>query len=135
METEDEQKELQPVASDDVPMGALRWTTTRTVVDETGREASVRRLSVPGGWLYQITHYDPKADDEAWSQPVFVVAPPAPELKLTETRFATTSDPLDSIHRADVVVDLKSGTVVKNRFGKAFMIRKTRDAGSGKRRK
>ncbi len=78
-------------------------------------EGRVRRIGVPGGWLYQVY-------SGGWSPPTFVPAP-GPELRHEEShkttyKMATTDDPFDVKARADVVVDLKRGVVVKNRFGK-----------------
>ncbi len=61
-----------------------------------------------------------------WSSPTFVPSVPEPEMKLAAEKaikFATSGDDLNTIRLADVVVDLKSGTVIKNRFGKSSMIR------------
>ena len=60
------------------------WETVRDI----GSDGSVRRFSVPGGWLYQVaqclTHEhptregDPRHYTDGWSAPVFV---PDPEVR------------------------------------------------------
>lgn len=134
-------KEAHSVANNDVPLPLdepLTWSHVRSV-DAVGNEVEVRRLGVPGGWLYQVRPYVGRDGDVSWSQPVFVEAPPVPVVKLVKpgTRtitFATTDDAKNDIYKADVVVDLKSGTIVKSRYGKSFMLR-DRQAKAKPRRK
>jgi hypothetical protein len=48
-----------------------------------------------------------------------IVDDPDPERMMSsDLTFATKHDTQDLQHRADVVIDLRSGTVTKNRFGR-----------------
>lgn len=68
---------------------------------------AVRRLAIPGGWLYQYGYRDPVAHIVAWSPPVFVPKP-TPDAEMEEHLR-------DTLHDLDTVVtklrDLASGEI------------------------
>lgn len=53
-----------------------KWETVISPKHETGAPSGVRRMRVPGGYLYQVEHHTETDDDSIvwveWSQPVFV---------------------------------------------------------------
>lgn len=49
------------------------WQTVQPAARSEGTPAGIRRLAVPGGWLYQVARDVESNGDVDWHPPVFVL--------------------------------------------------------------